>query len=127
LNQPKIELVFLIAQVRNQLGLKSLRIIHQVSRMYAKELGKQQSGRVRQVFAAAVFELRKIRLADRALQIFADRLHQFLLRHLAIQAAQVSFDHSEIADFVCDRHYSYLQSVYSKLQSNTREIESRMS
>ena len=77
--------------------MEALRIVHQISGMDLEEARQQQARLVRQVRARAVFNLRKITLADLHLQLARDRLDHLLLRHLASVAAQVPFHQSQVA------------------------------
>jgi hypothetical protein len=103
-NQPQIELVLPRRQVRNQLGLEPGGVVHQMAGMNLEKFRQQQTAGVGEVPAASAFELGKIGLANRFLQLLFDGGYQFALCHLAAEAAEAAFDEAEVADFFPDRH-----------------------
>src|SRR6185369_8712239 len=68
-DEPEVQIVFQRADVRGQLGVKSLRIVDQVARMDAEELRQRHAARVGQMPPLTPLDLREIRLADLAPQL----------------------------------------------------------
>ena len=106
LQQPDIELAFGSTQVRSQLGVIALRVIHQKTGMHLEKLRQQRARGLRHVRARAAFDLREIGLADALAfaQLGANGAHQFELRHGTAQTAQRAFDFAQVANFLAQLH-----------------------
>ena len=65
--------------------------------MDLEEAGQKQARLIGQVRACAIFNLRKIALANLHFELPSDRFNHFLLRHLAPKAAKVPFHQSQVA------------------------------
>ena len=114
LQQPNVELSFGCAQVGSQFRVVAVRVIHEKARMHLEKLRQQRARRLRHVRASAVFNLRKIGLADGRTfgaspplaQLLANRAHQLELRHGTPQPAQRTFHLAQVADFFAELHRS---------------------
>ena len=110
LQQPDIELAFRRAQIRRQFGVIAIRVIHQKAGMHLEELRQQRARGLRHVRTRAIFDLRKIRLADGRpfgtafADLFAYGAHQLQLRHGTPETAQRAFDFAQVADFLAELH-----------------------
>jgi hypothetical protein len=67
-------------------------------------MSKQHTRGIGQVRARSVLDLREIGLADALAQLFPDGVHDFLLSHLAAQAAQGAFNLPQVAHFLAQLH-----------------------
>src|SRR5215471_21065453 len=114
-DEPEVELVLEAADLRGQLGVEALRIVDEVAGMHLEEAREQKPRLVRQVRTPAALDLRQIGLADRVLQLGADRARNLGLAHVAVQAAQGALDRTEVAKLLSQRHSNQL-SIYSNLK-----------
>ena len=64
IDQPQIQLILGGPDVRDQLRVISLRVVHQISGMHFEEPGQQLAGGVGQVRPRPALDLRQVRLAD---------------------------------------------------------------
>ena len=91
IDQPEIQALFLSPQIGHQFGVETFRVVDQISGMHLEETGQQHPRVIGQMPAGAVFDLRKIGLADRSVALLPDGAHHFLLRHFPAQTAQRAF------------------------------------
>ena len=103
-DKPQVQPVFGRSQVAGQLGVVTLGIVDQISRMNLKKPCQQHARGVGQVRSRAALDLREVRLAQPTASFFLQRARQVLLRHLVIHAAQRAFDQAQVAEFFAELH-----------------------
>jgi hypothetical protein len=87
-----------------QLRRIAFRVVHQKTRIDAKETGQQRARAVREVRARATLDLREVRLAKAAAYFLLHGFGQLLLRHRTAEATQGTFDGAERTEFVAESH-----------------------
>src|SRR5205823_12952864 len=90
--------------LREELVVETLRIVHQVARMHLEEFRQHHPRPIGQVRAGTAFNLREIRLADRLPQFLPYGANDFLLRHFTAEATQGTFNRSQVAYFFSQSH-----------------------
>ena len=116
-DQPEVELVFEVMDIRQQLGIVALGIVDEIARVNLEELRKKQARRVGEMRPRAALDLRKIGLADRRSILaaaglrfvgFLDGADQLLLGQGPVEAPKIAFDLAKIIGFC--RSVSYCRS-----------------
>ena len=111
-DEPEVELVFGGAEVGEKLGVVALGVVDEVAWVDFEELREEESGGVGEVWACSALDLGEVGLADGFAVAFGlDGADELLLGHGAVEAAEVAFDFTEVADFVAEFH-SYCKSQY---------------
>src|SRR5664280_1026109 len=103
-DQPQVQLVFHHPHIRGQVLVIPIRVIDEVARMHLEKPCQQQTRLVGQVRPCPALDLRKVRLADALPSFLANRSGEFLLCHLAIEAAKRAFDLTQVANFFPKSH-----------------------
>ena len=75
-----------------QLARKALRVVHQKTWINAEEAGEQFARGMGQMRPGAIFDLRKVGLAEAAAEFLLHGLDYFGLRHGAAEAAERTLD-----------------------------------
>src|ERR1700722_20086499 len=103
-DKPEVELVFDRPQLGNEFGGVAFGIVDQIAGMDLEKLRQDQPGGVREVRARAAFDLRKIRLRYRCLQVLLYGPDNFLLSHRPVEAPECALDFPEITDLLAQFH-----------------------
>jgi len=109
------------AQFGLQFAREARGIAHQETGVDAEETGKELAGSAGHVRACAVFDLRKIRLAEAAAEFVLHCRDDFGLGHGAVEAAKRALDDAEGAELVAESHgakpfeYCDMQNVYCNM------------
>ena len=93
----------------------------QIAGMNLEQLGQKHSRRVGQMGAGAAFDLRKILLRDRLLQLLGDGADDFLLGHLAAESPEGAFHFPQVAKLftkthitICNNNIAYCDKCQEK-------------
>src|SRR3974390_2095678 len=116
--KPQVEAVFGGAKLTGQLGMKTLGIIDQISRMHLEEARQHHARGVGEMRASSAFDLRQVRLAQARAKFFLQSGGELLLRHLAIHVAESAFDQAQVPEFFAKFHIAI--SNYSITDCNVK-------
>ena len=102
--QPGIDGGVFGAKVGLQFAGKARGIVDQEAWENAEETREQFAGSIGHVRARAVFDLRKVSLAEATAEFLFHGVDNFGLRHGAAEAAERALDSAEGAEFVAESH-----------------------
>ena len=102
--EPVVERSFARAKVGGELGVKSRRVGDEIAGVHLEEAREELTRMMRQMRARAALDLREIRLAEGGVELGADGADDFLLAHLAAEAAQFAFHLAQRSDFLAEGH-----------------------